>query len=115
MTAIATVLPILPGKTEAWKQLIAEVTGPRLAENADFHRRMGVNKANWFLQSAPGGDLAIVYLEGENPETAFRDWAVSRHPFDMWFKEQLSALYGIDLNVPPAGPLSEEVFDWKSA
>jgi len=29
MSAIATSLPILPGKTEEWKRVVQEATGPR--------------------------------------------------------------------------------------
>jgi hypothetical protein len=33
--------------------------------------------------------------------------AQSREPFEVWFKEQLAIITGMDMNNPPPGPLSE--------
>ena len=33
--------PLLPGKTDAWRQWIAETKGPGAAALADFNRRHG--------------------------------------------------------------------------
>jgi len=32
--------PILPGKTEMWKQAVQEITGPRISEFEDANVRM---------------------------------------------------------------------------
>src|SRR5579859_1183069 len=59
MASLALATPILPGQTEAWKRLIAEVTGPRRMETDDFHRRLGFTKTDWYLQQTPNGDIFI--------------------------------------------------------
>jgi len=49
MSAIASALPILPGKTEEWKRVVQEATGRRRTELDDMHRRLGIRSASWFL------------------------------------------------------------------
>jgi hypothetical protein len=97
-------LPILPGKTEEWRRVIQETTGPRRSEVDNMHSRLNISKANWLLQQTPHGDLAIVVLEGEGAAEAFPKLGQSNHPFDVWFKEKIGATYGIDLSAPPPGP-----------
>jgi hypothetical protein len=115
MASIAVALPILPGKTEEWKRLAAELTGPRRPENDDFHKRIGVARTNWYLQQTPHGDIAIVFLEADDPLGVFRQWAESQHPFDLWFKAQEGALYGLDLNQPLPGPGPQMVYEYRAA
>ena len=112
MSAIATALPILPGKTEEWKRVVQEATGPRRAELDEMHRRLGVRSANWFLQPTPDGAIGIVYLEGEGATEAFAKWGQSRHPFDVWFKQGIGATYGIDFNAPPPGPAPQIMYEF---
>src|SRR5579859_5441754 len=112
MASLALATPILPGKTEEWKRLIAEVTGPRRKETDDFHKRFGFTRTNWYFQQTPNGDIFILYAEAENPAQSFQQWAMSQHPYDAWFKQQLIPLYGIDFNQPPPGPLPETVYEY---
>lgn len=114
MAAFALVLPILPGKTEEWRHVLAEVTGPHRSETEEIHRRFDLTKASWFLQQTPQGDLVIIYLEGDNPAESFQKWALSDHPYDLWFKQQVGPLYGIDFNQPLPGPPSEHVFEFRA-
>ena len=44
MTAITFAVPILPGKTEAWKQAVSEIRGPRKNEYEESRRRMGLTR-----------------------------------------------------------------------
>jgi hypothetical protein len=114
MSSLAVALPILPGKTPEWRRLIEEVTKARRAEVDSFHRRFGFTRANWYLNQTPGGDIVIVALEGPDAAGGFQQWAMSTHPFDTWFKQQLGALYGIDFNRPPAGPAPEMVYEYRA-
>jgi hypothetical protein len=68
------------------------------------------------------GDLVIVTLEGEDPQSAFAQFAVADDEFTKWFKEGVKNLHGIDLSQPPPGPMPELIIDskeqvgyWKSA
>ena len=53
MTAITFAVPILPGKTEAWKQAVSEIHGPRKNEYEESRRRMGVTREVVSLQPSP--------------------------------------------------------------
>jgi mannose-6-phosphate isomerase-like protein (cupin superfamily) len=114
MSATASALPILPGKTDEWKRVVAEATGKRRAELDDMHKRLNIRAAHWFLQPTPNGDVAIVYLEGDGAELAFAAWGQSQHPFDMWFKQSIGPTYGIDFNVPPPGPAPMMMYEFHS-
>ena len=113
MTAIASALPILPGKTEEWKRVVQEATGPRCTELDDMHLRLGIRSASWFLQHTPGGDVAIVYLEGEGALEAFAKLGQSKHPFDLWLKQSIGATYGIDFNAPPPSPSPQMMYEFR--
>jgi hypothetical protein len=114
MTSVAFVAPLLPGGAARLRQLAKDVLGPRAAEAEDFHRRMKVTTENWYLQQTPQGDVVIVFLEGEDFGHTFGSLAVSREPFDVWFKEQAKRVHGIDFDQPPQAPLPELVYSSRS-
>ena len=114
MTTVAMALPILPGKTEEWRRIVQEATGPRRSEIDDKHSRLNVRSANWFLEPTPNGDVAIVVLEGEGAAEAFPKWGQSRHPFDVWFKEKIGPTYGINFDEPPPGPPPALMYEYRA-
>jgi hypothetical protein len=114
MSSVAVALPILPGKTPDWLRLIDEVTVKRRDEIDAFHRRFGLTHVHWYLNQTPGGDLAIVVLEGPDAAGTFQQWGASQDPFDLWFKREVGALYGIDFNQPPAGPAPKMVYEYRA-
>ena len=114
MSSVAVALPILPGKTAAWQKLIGELTTNRRADLDNFHRRFGLTRADWYLNQTPGGDVAIVVLEGPDAAGAFMQWGASQDPFDLYFKGEVGPLYGVDFNQPPAGPAPQQVYAFRS-
>ena len=112
LQAIATALPVLPGKTNEWKKVVHEATGPRRAELDEMHRRLGLTGAYWFLQQTPNGDVALVVLEGEGAPTAIPEWSKSTQPFEVWFRDAIGATYGIDFTAPPPGPAPEMFYEF---
>jgi hypothetical protein len=114
MSSMAVALPILPGKTPQWQHLIDDITTRRRGEVDAFHRRFGLTRANWYLNQTPGGDVAIVVLEGPDAAGAFAQWAQSQDPFDVWFKTEVGALYGLDMSQPPAGPEPRMVYEYRA-
>jgi hypothetical protein len=48
-------------------------------------------------------------LEGQSPNIggAVGQFVASQDAFDQWFKGQVKDTTGVDLNVPPTGPLSD--------
>jgi hypothetical protein len=112
-SALACVLPILPGKQEAWRRFCQELAGSRHCEYELSRQQLGITKEGiWFAQM-PQGEMAIVYLEIEYPELVISRLATSGLPFDRWFRSQLLELHGLDVLHPPSKPCSEVIFIWQ--
>ena len=79
MAMLAMAFPIPAGKTEQWKKFISELSGARKAEFAASRRSLGVRERT-FLQHTPQGDLVLVTLEGDHPETAFAEFGKRTDP-----------------------------------
>lgn len=113
--ALACVLPILPGKQEAWRRFFQELEGSRRCEYELSRQRLGITKeCTWFAQM-PQGEVAIVYLEMEHPELVIVQLATSALPFDRWFRSQLLELHGLDVSQLLAKPCSEVMFLWQGS
>jgi len=102
MALMAIALPILPGKTQEWRDFIAEVNGSRYDEFADSRRRAGVHERT-FLQQTPMGDLVIVTLEGDDPARSFGQLLSDTSEFSQWFGAHAMAVHG-DFTAPGAPP-----------
>ena len=109
MALMAVVLPILPGKTQAWRDFVAELSGPRQQEFAESRRAVGLRERT-FLQQTPMGDLVIVTLEGDDPGRSFAQLMTGTDEFSKWFSEHAMAAHG-DLQMPATGSPSELVAD----
>ena len=97
MQQLCIALPIQPGKTQALKEFVKTITESRWGEYEDFQHRSRVQKVGWFLQSSPRGDQFLIYNEGEDFARLASDFAVSTHPFDVWFGQQLQEITGVDV------------------
>ena len=102
--------PILPGKDEAWRRMCQEINGRRRDSYEEARRSLGVDhEAAWLLRG-PRSDIAVLYMRANEPEHLLTHLAVSNHPFDRWFKEQIREICGLQL-----GPAMEMVVDWRAA
>ena len=88
--------------------------GPRLKEMDESRRRIGGTKEMVWLNPTPMGDIAVVYLEGDDPVKANQMFAESKSPFDVWFKQQALVFSGIDYN-QPIPELPELVMDYRAS
>jgi hypothetical protein len=110
----AAAFPILPGKTDAFKQFTRDLAGPRKAEHAASRKRLGVKLESVFLQQTPMGDMAVVVTDGDKSfAQTSQAIAMSKDPFDVWFLEKTKAIHGVDISQPPPGPPPEKVFDYR--
>jgi hypothetical protein len=112
MATIAMALPILSGKSDGVREFMSEVAGPKLAEFETSEARIGIVREGWFLQPTPMGDLAVVHAEGDDPVASLGAFIASDDPFDVWFKQQILELTGVDLT--QAGPPIETLLDWNA-
>ena len=102
-------LPVLPSMTDAARAFMRDLETTRRDEYSASEQRIGIEREFWFLQHTEQGDLYVAYMESPDLGRAFELFCNSKDPFDIWFKEQLLAATGVDLNVVPAGPLSEQL------
>ncbi|HRD59752.1 MAG TPA: hypothetical protein PLZ93_03540 [Nocardioides sp.] len=94
--AFAVLLP--PDRVEASAQALASCwLGERREAFQDARRRAGIVREAVWIQSAPGGSLAILYLEADDVDIAFTLLKTSAEPFDIWFREQSHDVHGIAL------------------
>jgi len=109
MPAFCAALPILPGKTETGREFAKTCMGAKHTEFAEALKRHGVTKESWFLQKTPQGDMIIVHFEADDVEKTFEVLAKSEAPFDVWFRQQVKSVTGVDLGQPGDEPPPEEI------
>ena len=110
MASLAITLPCLPGGGEKLRSLARECDGARRAEFDDFHRRVGLSGERWYLQQTAQGEVCIITMEGD-PGGAIAKLGSSDHPFDVWFREAVREVHGVDFARPLPGPPPEMVFE----
>ncbi len=106
----AIAIPILPGKTQQFKKFTEALNGARNSDFVKSRKKLNVRERT-FYQATPHGDFAIVTLEGENPESAFKNFAKADDEFTKWFTREVKEIHGIDLTTPPKGPMPELIVD----
>jgi hypothetical protein len=91
-------LPVQPGKTQALREFVQTITESRWGEYEEAQKRYRVQKAIWCLQRSPHGDQFLAYNEGEDLARLFSEFAVSTNPFDVWFRQNLLEMTGVDFS-----------------
>ena len=109
MDHICLAMPVTAGKSAAARAFMQQLDGARRAEYDASERRLGITKEVWFLAAAPAGDQLVGYMESADFGRALTLFVGSRDPFDMWFKEQMLAVTGVDLNNPPTNMAPAEM------
>ena len=104
--------PILPGKEDAARVFAKEVSGPRKGDFDGMQARHGITRESWALQPTPQGSFMLVWFEAADVETPFADLATAQDDFTVWFRQQVVDITGVDLSVPPEGPLPELLVEW---
>ncbi len=109
MDHVCLAVPLLPGKSAEARAFFNQLDGSKRAEFDASERRIGITKEIWYLAPLPGGDHVIGYMEAADFNSALQSFVASRDPFDMWFKAQMGAVTGLDLNNPPANMAPAEL------
>jgi hypothetical protein len=110
--AFAVWLP--PGQAGAVRAALASCwSGARREAYQDARRRAGIIREAVWIQTAPGGDVAVVYLEADDLATAFTIVGTSAEPFDRWFRDHAGQIHGIALDDGFAAP--ELVLDYSTS
>lgn len=82
-------------------------------ETRSFYDRHGAEEA-WFLQNTEDGPIVIAVLAVDDPGRAAKTYGESTDPFDVWFKQRVIEVSGVDPNKTPLGPPSEEIFQFSA-
>ncbi len=109
----ATAFPVLPGKVDELRFWLHDATVTRADDYRDYQQRYGLGGERFFLRHTGQGDMIIMYAEGEDPAAAIARFARSSHPFDVWMREELLNLCGIDFIRRQTAPPPRLVLDWK--
>jgi hypothetical protein len=96
MSEVAVVIPIAPGKTQAWQDALADLVGPRYAEYESSRRRFGLTSQTTFLQRTPMGDLALIHMTGPDVHASFHAMSQSQEPWDVAWRKMTLDLHGVD-------------------
>lgn len=110
----ATIFPVLSGMEEKWMLLLSELSGPRDEEYRGYLWRYGITLEKIFLQTTHLGEMAILYMEGDDPPGAISRFARSHHPFDVWYREEMLYLNGVDFIRRQTAPHPYLILDWNS-
>ena len=114
MASQGFVAPIPPGKTAAWKAFRDQLNGPRRKDFEAQQKRLGLTRHAAWLQQTPMGDLVVLYFEGKDPGQLMSKIASSKDAFDMWFKQQVKDIHGLDFSQLAAAPVPELEVDYKA-
>ncbi len=60
------------------------------------------------------GSMVIVRFESGDIDGAFAGLAESNELFDVWFRQRVQEITGVDLSAPMEGPPPEIIFDWST-
>jgi hypothetical protein len=112
MQHVCVAFPLLPGKREAAGAFMRQLDAGRRTEYDQSERRIGITKEAWYLAGLPSGDHLIGYMEAADFQSAFGQFSASRHPFDVWFKQQFLEVTGFDFEHPPANMKMPELLSY---
>ena len=114
MDQVCFSLPVLADKTEDARAFFRELETQRKSAYATSEQRINILKESWHLQQTPQGDLLLAYIESPDFANALSLFSQSQDEFDLWFKQRLAEVTGVDLNEPPPGPLSEQLSSYEA-
>ncbi|HEX8994809.1 MAG TPA: hypothetical protein VF812_02130 [Ktedonobacterales bacterium] len=109
MATLLVTLPIKAGQADAARAFAAECVGRRFADYDASERRIGIPMENWYLQRVGGSEYFVIVLDGPDLNASLGAFIGSHDPFDLWFKERMLEISGVDLNAgpPPADAMAE--------
>jgi len=119
MSGIVLTFPILSGKVEAWRRFCQELNGSRKKNYEASRQRMGITRERLTLVETNFGSTAVTTLEAPDVDRALGQIIASEIPFDVWYRERLQKLHGINLvgyeqfaQPTPLPDNQELLFEW---
>ena len=119
MSGIVLTFPILDGKVEAWRRFCQELCGFRRKPYEASRQRLGITRERLALVETAFGATAVTTLEAPDVAQALGQIIASELPFDVWYREKLQELHGVNLagyeqfaQPTPLPPNQELLFEW---
>jgi len=119
MSGIVLTFPILDGKVEAWRRFCQELCGFRREMYEASRQRLGIIRERLTLVETAFGATAVTTLEAPDVAQALGQIIISELPFDVWYREKLQELHGVNLTgyekfaQPTLLPPDQELlFEW---
>ncbi len=120
MSGIVLTFPILSGKVEAWRRFCQELSGSRRLPYEASRQRMGITCERLSLVETSFGATSVTTLEAPDVAQALGQIIASEIPFDVWYRDKLQNLHGINLagyeqyaRPSPIPDDQELLFEWK--
>jgi hypothetical protein len=88
--------------------------GSRREEADRFYSSYGIEHESVHLQHTPSGPMLIVVTVLHDYAAAAPRYRETSEQFDAWFKGQVRHFTGVDPNVQPLGPPSEQIYEWNA-
>ena len=119
MSGIVLTFPILASKLEAWRRFCQELAGSRRQSYEASRQRLGITRERLALVDTAFGATAVTTLEAPDVAQALGQIIASHLPFDIWYREKLQELHGVNLSgyeqfaqTTPLPPNQELLFEW---
>jgi len=119
MSGIVLTFPILDGKVEAWRRFCQELSGSRQKPFEASRQRLGITCERLALVETAFGATAVTTFEAPDVAQALGQIIVSGLPFDVWYRDKLQELHGVNLagyeqfaQPTPLPPNQELLFEW---
>ncbi len=119
MAGIVLTFPILADKVEAWRRFCQEMAGSRRKSYEASRQLLGITREQLALVETAYGSTAVTTIEALDVAQALGQIIASIRPFDIWYRERLKELHGIELTgyeqfaQRSPLPLNQEVhFEW---
>jgi hypothetical protein len=98
MPGFAFSIPVVPGKEELDRSTFDEMLGSRREEYEAALREAGLTRQTVWHQTTPSGTVAVVYVEGDNPEAGVAQLGASEAPLNAWFRDRMKEVHGVDIS-----------------
>jgi len=94
---VTLIIPILPGKAEAWRRFGQELKGSRRAEFDAWCSQCGLHLIDWRLYDTLGGAIVCLHLQIADVAETLTAFTIGEVSFQSWLQQQLLTLHGLDL------------------
>jgi uncharacterized protein DUF6176 len=115
MDHVCLTIPVLAGQGQSARSFMADLEDSQREAYAASEQRIGIQKELWFISDLGEQELLVAYMESGDFGRAFEQFVASRDSFDLWFKERLANVTGLDLNDPPELQLPELLSHYEGA